>query len=100
MLKNGNRKFKESGSNLKNAKKLLNVVNTPLIIGEDDDLVIGLIPPPELQLLLRPFNYIWNIWSEKRKDLVDDGSDPAMEFAKKMNLVRSAYHGGDFVTNQ
>ena len=65
MLKNDNRKFKESGSNLKNAKKFFNVVNTPLIIGEDDDLVIDLIPPPELYLLLRPFNHIWKNLSDK-----------------------------------
>ena len=100
MLKNDSRKFKESGSNLKNAKQFFNVVNTPLIIGEDDDLVIDLIPPPELHLLLRPFNYIWNNLSDKWKELVEVGSDPAMDFAKKMNLVRSAYHGGDFEGNQ
>ena len=34
------------------------------------------------------------------KKNVGDGTDPALDFAKHMNLVRSSYHGGDFEGNQ
>lgn len=100
MLKADYSGWLEAGSVLKKAKQFFNVTNFPLLIGYDNDFVIDLVPPPELHLLLRPFNTIWNHLSEKWKLIAGDGSDPALQFAKNMNLVRSAYHGGDFEGNQ
>ena len=100
LLKSHYEEWVEAGADLKKAKQFFNVTNPPLLVGDDDEYVIDIVPTPELHLLLRPFNTIWNKLSEDWKSLSGDGSDPALDFAKQMNLVRSSYHGGDFEGNQ
>ena len=47
-----NSKFKESNAPLSRQKEFQNVVNSPLIIAEGDQLILGILVPPELHLLL------------------------------------------------
>ena len=87
MLKASYAGWLEAGSVLKKANQFFNVTNFPLLIGDDNDFVIDLVPPPELHLLLRPFNTIWNNLSEKWKLIAGDGSDPALQFAKNCKIA-------------
>ena len=44
-------KYVEGGSVLKKAQHFQNVVNEPLVAGDDDKLILEILAPPELHLL-------------------------------------------------
>lgn len=107
-LRNHYKKWLEDGANPNYAKNYYNVVNECLIHGDDKDLVLKHIPPCGLHLLLRTFNHIWEnlskqwtLLSKSDKTVKKTGTIcSADDFAKSINAVRSAYHGGAFNGNQ
>ena len=52
--------WNEAGANMKDAKKHGNVVHPPLLRGEPNQLVLDLLPPPELHLMLGSVNTIFS----------------------------------------
>ena len=74
------------------AKEFRSCVNHPMIQGSDSEMLIQLIPPPELHLLLRIVNKIF-------KELQTAVPNIAEEWLNKLGIVQPKHHGGEFTGN-
>ena len=74
------------------AKDFKNCVSHPMIQGNDSDLLIQKIPPPELHLLLRVVNKIF-------KELQAAVPSVASAWLDKIGIVQPQLHGGEFTGN-
>ena len=79
----------ESGSDLADAKRYKICVHSPLLRPpHESDLIVDLIPPPELHLFLGTFNHLFHemkkIWPN------------AEQWPQKLGIRVSGYHGGQF----
>ena len=72
-------------------KKFFNVVNPPLINGEEDQVVGDVVPPPELHLLMGATNYklelIRKYLSTKKLE------DKLWEWCNSKGVTRRGYNG-------
>lgn len=79
----------KKGSKPQEAKAFKNCIHLPLINGPDNASIIDLVPPPELHLLMGPFNHIYKnmkkIWPD-----VDN-------WASRFHVKEVGYHGGGFI---
>ena len=73
-------------------KDFKNCIHPPLVFGDDTDLFIHHIPPPELHLLLRITNKIL-----KEMELVSE--EVAFQFYTDLGIIRPKLHGGEFTGN-
>ena len=85
------RNFRDAYVSKDKAKDYGNVVNEPLVKGDDNTPVIHVIPPPELHLMLGPVNHMYDelskIWLESERWLA------------ACNVKKTDYHGGQFEGN-
>ena len=86
-LKARYKEFVEGGSNRKKMMDVKNVINPPIIEGDDWDLIIDKIPPPELHLMMGAANKIWDLLSS----LWGKGAD---EWARSKGISKHGYNGG------
>ena len=84
----------EAGCSKNEARKFGNVIHPPMLYddqGDDETLVIRLLPPPELHLMTGPVNTMLNglesVWSQSETWL------------KSCNVKKSEYHGGQLTGN-
>ena len=80
------RQFIEAGGDKSIAKQFMNCEHPPLIAGNDDDLILKLLPPAELHLMLGVTNHLVKKLSEKwpvYKWLEDNLSLKAVEYHGK-----------------
>jgi len=82
----------KSNSDKVQAKDFKNCVHQPLVFGDDKDLFIHHIPPPELHLLLRITNKIL-------KEMEAVSQEVANCFYQKLGIVKRKIHGGEFNGN-
>ena len=96
-----NQKFLESGGNKKNAKFYQNVINKPLLTGDDDTKTLEVLNPPELHLMTGILGKL--IMEMERKAFEDSGEGEAFvtEFLKEEDISRCVYQGSrSFEGNQ
>lgn len=74
------------------AKDFKNCVYEPLVSGDDSDIFIYHIPPPELHLLLRVTNKIFNELEKKSEKI-------SCEWIQKLGIKRPKLHSGEFNGN-
>lgn len=84
---NNSSAFKESGGNKKNAKNYKSSIHSPIFTGDDDALVLDVIPPPELHLLLGVVNTLY-------KSMLQQCENDSLRWAKECNVTREFVHGG------
>ena len=80
--------YTSAGSVKKNAKKFYNCINKPLIKGNLKDLILKLIPLPELHIFLGGTNHIFDNANDRCEE------DEAYDWAFQNGIVREDYHGG------
>jgi hypothetical protein len=95
-------KIKEDASNFESKCKIYNAeasakdyhscVHSPLILADDRDMLISTIPPPELHLLLRVTNKMFNEFQKKCPHICE-------EWLSKIGLVQPKLHSGEFTGN-
>ena len=91
----------ESGGNKKNAKFYQNVINKPLLTGDDDTKTLEVLNPPELHLMTGILGKL--IMEMERKAFEDSGEGEAFvtEFLKEEDISRCVYQGSrSFEGNQ
>lgn len=93
-LRRDNSKFVQAGSKIKNAKHFNNVVESPLLQGDDSVRIDDIFVPPELHLFTGVVNYMIDYIA----DLTP--ADFIIDFFKSKNIVRKDYQGGKFEGNQ
>ena len=86
-LKARYKEFVEGGSDKKKMMDAKNVINPPIIEGDDCDLVLDKIPPPELHLMMGAANKIWDLLSS----LWGEGAD---KWARSKGITKHGYNGG------
>ena len=74
------------------AKEFKNCTNAPLVTGDDHEMIISLLPPPELHLLLRVTNKLYS-------ELVKKNESVAKEWSIQVGLTRPNLHSGEFNGN-
>lgn len=74
------------------AKDYKNCVAPPIVSGSDQTMIIQAMPPPELHLLLRITNKLFN-------ELEKDFPVIAQSWMKQIGLCRPEMHGGEFAGN-
>ena len=74
------------------AKEYKSCVHPPLISGDDRDIFIQHLPPPELHLLLRITNKLF-------KELQKCDADIAQQWIASMGITQPQLHGGEFNGN-
>lgn len=79
--------YQVGNGDIKQAKNFGNVVHLPILKGNPNDRVIDVLPPPELHLLLGPFNTIF-------KAIYMDWPGAITCWARKCHVERKALHGG------
>ena len=84
--------YTSDGERTSAAKQYGNVVHIPLLQGDLDDLIINLLPPPELHLLIGPFNTIF-------KSMESNFPEIAAAWTKHCCVEKEAFHGGHFNGN-
>ena len=77
------------------AKDYKNSINDPLVFGDDSDIFIRHISPPELPLMLRITNKIFN----EMEKLSSTASKIAYSYYEKLGIARPKMHGGEFNGN-
>ena len=77
------------------AKICESTTNPPLISGDDGEMLISLIPPPELHLLLRTFNKIYG----HMEKLTPTCNEICSLWIKAVGISRPKMHSGDFNGN-
>jgi hypothetical protein len=77
----------DTGGSAKSAKNYLNCIHRPVFFGENDELILDIIPPPELHLMLGVVNTLFN-------HMASEFSDAAWEWAKACNVERDVTNGG------
>lgn len=90
--------FVRDGRKKKNAKKYYSVINKRFIHGPRNKKVLQCFPCPTLHYKLRATNYILEACAKRcvrkvKRNLVK-------EFAIQHNIVKKAYHGGEFEVNK
>ena len=94
-------KFLERGGNKKNAKYYQNVINKPLLTGDDSTKTIEILNPPELHLMT---GVIGKLIMEKERrgfEFKAEGERFVTEFLKKEDISRCVYQGSrSFEGNQ
>ena len=96
-----NQKFIDSGGNKKNAKNYQNVINKPLLTGEDNTKTLEVLNPPELHLMTGVIGKL--IMEMERKAFEDKGEGEAFmtEFLREEDISRCVYQGSrSFEGNQ
>ena len=100
-LRAWNKKFVESGSVLKNAQHYKNVVNEPLLLGDEKTLILEMLNIPELHCLM---GSVFKIITEMEKlgfSCKEEGEEFIEEFLKQQNISKCVYRGSNsFVGNQ
>ena len=89
--------YVEAGSNKSKASKFYNVVNKPLLPFDDNLPVVLGVPPPQLHMGLRTFNYTWKRMGKHWQEHCGTEEDLAGNFAKMLNIVPESYQGNNFV---
>ena len=81
--------WRQSGAKPSDCKHFKNCIHHPLLIGNDRKRIIDIIPPPELHLLMGPFNHMYkhlkNVWPQ------------CEEWANQIHVKQVGYHGGGFI---
>lgn len=91
-LKN-NAAWEKIGGSKCNAKMYKSTVHPPIFTGQDETLILDIIPPPELHLLLGAVNTIY-------KSMLTECETDSLAWAKKCNVNREFVHGSPaFVGN-
>ena len=86
-IRNNRGQWIRDGSRLSEAKNFKNCVNEPLLQVADDELILLLIPPPELHLLMGAFN---TLYKEMKKIW------PAVDtWTEKLYMKPTGFHGSD-----
>lgn len=80
-------KWKDAGAVKDNAKHFMNCIHEPLLKGDQDTLILDIIPPPELHLLIGVVN---TLFERMQKDF----NDTALKWAASCNVARQVIHGG------
>ena len=83
--------YDETDQDKSKAKHFGNVIHCPILRGESSERVIDLLPPPELHLLIGPFN---KMFKELEKEWPE-----AMTWPRTCFVEREAIHGGLFNGN-
>ena len=86
-LKSRFQEFVQNGSNKKKMMDVKNVINPPLMEGDDNDLILYKIPPPELHLMMGGANKIWDLMSKMWGQEAD-------KWATSKGISRHGYNGG------
>ena len=86
--------FERDGKKKKNAKKYYSVINKRFIHGPRDKKVLKCFPCPVLHYKLRATNYILEGCAKRCMKKVK--RNLVKEFAIQHNIVKKAYHGGEF----
>lgn len=68
-----------------------NVIHIPILKGDSNDLVVYLLPPPELHLLIGPVNTMFGALEKVWPDV--------LKWAALCHVEREAIHGGSFNGN-
>lgn len=76
----------DAGSSPKDAKKFKNCIHLPIIQTSNDQLILDLIPPPELHLLLGVVNTIFS-------NMLEEFEEDANKWAKNCSVQRERTHG-------
>lgn len=94
-LRRWNNEFEMAGGDKSKCKLFFNCLHRPIMeIYDDDDLVLLVLPPPQLHLMLGAVNTLFaaleKVW----------GSDKVNEWARLVGVCKEAYHGGQFDGNE
>ena len=98
-LRSSNAAREAAGPNA-DPKFFLSTKYAPTLPCKDEEEVISRVIVPELHLLLRAFNHIWDRLSAAWKVVEDTAMDKAAQFAISVNAVASNYQGHDFKGNE
>lgn len=79
-------KWCDSGKEKKNAKHFMNCVNLPVFVGDENTLILDLIPPPELHLLLGAVNTLFTHMLKVNEKI-------CLKWAEKCNVQRQCVYG-------
>ena len=94
-------KFLESGGNKKNAKMYQNVVNKPLLTGDDSTLTLEVLNPPELHLMTGVIGKLIMEMERRGFEYKEEGEKFVTDFLRKEDISRCVYQGSrSFEGNQ
>ena len=95
-----NKAYVDSGSNKKKQKDFQNFTNTPLLTGDPEQLVLGLLAVPELHLLIGVTDKIMKGFEDSALPTPSLGRKFMDRFLKKVAIVRKSYQGCHLVSKQ
>lgn len=77
----------KSGGKSDTGKNYYNCVQRPVFTGDDDKLILDIIPPPELHLMIGVVNSIYN-------HMLKESNESALLWAKSCHVERDVTNGG------
>lgn len=79
--------WQENGEKLSEGKKYFNCIHKPIYTGDIDEMILDIIPPPELHLLIGLVNHMYD-------HLLKESSDAALLWAKLCHVEKEITNGG------
>lgn len=79
--------WKASGAKKNDAKSFGNCIQKPVFTGDSNQVILDIIPPPELHLMLGVVNIIF-------ERMLKEFNKEALEWAKSCNVERDVTYGG------
>lgn len=86
--------YSSAGCPLRRAAEFMNCIHPPLIDADDSELVLNIIPPPELHLMLGISNKLFDELNAAW------GDNNAYKWGARYNIFRVDYRGGSLLGNQ